>query len=242
MVLTLDDDLGVGRVSTNSKNLMLSFDKEKNLAMMIFNEAKCSDEERSRLYVRRLGYCSSLLFPRMIKDKDLGNLPKLIPLNEDNPVNDAAKFKKKPHKRVPTSISMGKPCWFRVFVDGYGGGSSMGCESYEGAIGGYLFVCSSTGDMHHKLYASHEQYPAALFQFLVHVESEGYRCHEIYCDTFSVNISVEVEEILALFKTKLVPVSAGTPQEVSFVETAHRVVAQRSRAMLLGAPHLPAWC
>ena len=50
----------------------------------------------------------------------------------------------------------------------------MGCESYEGAIGGYLFVCSSTGDMHHKLYASHEQFPAAMFQFLVHVESEGY--------------------------------------------------------------------
>jgi hypothetical protein len=40
----------------------------------------------------------------------------------------------------------------------------MDCESYEGAIGGYLFVCSSTDDMHHKLYASHEQYPAALFQ------------------------------------------------------------------------------
>jgi hypothetical protein len=43
-------------------------------------------------------------------------------------------------------------------VDGYGGGQSMGTESYEGAIGGYLFVCSSTGDLHHKLYASHEQF------------------------------------------------------------------------------------
>jgi hypothetical protein len=48
-------------------------------------------------------------------------------------------------------------------VDGYGGGQSMGTESYEGAIGGYLFVCSSTGDLHHKLYASHEQFPAAVF-------------------------------------------------------------------------------
>jgi hypothetical protein len=36
---------------------------------------------------------------------------------------------------------------------------------------------------------------AALFQFLVHVEGEGNRCHEIYCDTFSANISAEVEEV-----------------------------------------------
>jgi hypothetical protein len=96
--------------------------------------------------------------------------------------------------------------------------------------------------MHHKLYSSHEQFPIAVFQFLTHVESEGYRCHELYCDTFSVNISTEIEEVLGLFQVKLVPVSAGTPQEVSFVETAHRVVAARSRAMLLGAPHLPKWC
>ena len=46
----------------------------------------------------------------------------------------------------------------------------------------------------------------------------------------------------ALFMVKIVPVSAGTPQEVSFVETANRVIAGRSRAMLLGAPHLPKWC
>ncbi len=41
-----------------------------------------------------------------------------------------------------------------------GGGNSMGCESYEGAISGagYLFVCSPT-----------EQFPAAVFQFLTHV-------------------------------------------------------------------------
>ncbi len=118
----------------------------------------------------------------------------------------------------------------------------MGCESYEGAIGSYLFVCSSTGEIHHKLYASHEQFPAAMFQFLVHVEGEGNRCHEIYCDTFPANISAEVEEVAALFMVKIVPVSAGTPQEVSFVETANRVIAGRSRAMLLGAPHLPKWC
>ena len=224
-----------------STQLLMSGHDSRATTTMIFNEADVSVEERSRLYVRRLGFCNSKLLKRMIDDPDNGRLPKLIQLNEDSPINDAAKFQKKSHGRTPVEISMGRPCWFRVYVDGYGGGNSMGCESYEGAIGGYLFVCSSTGDIHHKLYASHEQFPAAVFQFLTHVESEGYRCHELYCDTFSVNLSAELEEVLALFQVKLVPVSAGTPQEVSFAETAVRVVAARSRAML-GAPHLPKWC
>jgi hypothetical protein len=118
----------------------------------------------------------------------------------------------------------------------------MGEASYEGAIGGYLFRCPSTGEIHHKLYASHEQFPAAVFQFLTHVEGEGNRCHELYVDTFSVNISAELEEVVGLFQCRIVPISAGTPQELAFVETAHRVIAGRSRAMMIGAPHLPAWC
>jgi hypothetical protein len=210
--------------------------------VLIFNVAKCTTEERSRLYVRRFGYCNSELFVRMNKDPDFGELPTLCPLNEDNPVKDAAKFRKLTHERSDPEWSQRFPCWGRTFVDGYGGGQSMGEASYEGAIGGYLFRCPSTGETHHKLYSSHEQFPAAVFQFLTHVEGEGNRCHELYVDTFSVNISAELEEVVGLFQCKLVPISAGTPQELAFVETAHRVIAGRSRAMMLGAPHLPRWC
>ena len=211
-------------------------------SVMAFNVAKLTDEERSRLMCRRLGYCNTAILPRLYSDSDNGEMLKLVALNEENSIMDQAKFKKKAHGRTDPELSQGRPPWFRVYVDGAGGGKSMGCESYEGAIGSYLFVCSSTGEVVHKLYASHEQFPAALFQFLVHVEAEGNRCHEVYCDTFSANISGEVEEVAALFQVKIVPVSSGTPQEVSFVETANRVVAARSRAMLLGAPHLPKWC
>jgi hypothetical protein len=232
--MTMDDDIG---------NAIKGFEENGVPdSVMAFNLAKISDEERSRIFCRRFGYCNPSLLKKMSEDKNFGELPKLVELNEDNVIMDAAKFRKKPHHRNDPDISMGRPPWFRVYVDGTGGGNSMGCESYEGAIGSYLFVCSSTGEIHHKLYASHEQFPAALFQFLVHVEGEGNRCHEIYCDTFAVNISAEVEEVAALFFVKVIPVSAGTPQEVSFVETANRVIAGRSRAMILGAPHLPKWC
>ena len=60
-------------------------------------------------------------------------------------------------------------------TDDYGSGGSLGGESYKGPVGGHLFMCPSTGDKHYKQYPSHEKFPIALFQFLVHVESEGYR-------------------------------------------------------------------
>ena len=210
--------------------------------IMAFNVAKCSEEERTRLFSRRFGYCNPELLLKMNRDEDYGELPKFGKVNEDNYVIDTAKFHKRPHTRNDPEISMGRAPWWRVYMDGYGGGRSMGAESYEGAIGGYLFVCSSTGDVHHKLYASHSQFPAALFQFLVYVEAQGHRCHELYCDTFSVNISAEVEEVAGLFQVQVVPVSSGTPQEVSFVESQVRIVGERSRSMLCGAPHLPSWC
>ena len=211
---------------------------------MIFNEAKCSLEERTRLYVRRLGYPASGLLERMCSMKESGDLPKLTTLNEDSLVVDSAKFKRRSYKRkdINDYPKRDNPPWWIAYSDGYGGGESLGGESYDGAVGGYLFVCPASGDMIHKLYASQEQYPSALFQFYVEVEAMGFTCKEMYIDTFTNNISAETEEVAAMFQCRLIPVSAGSPQEVAFVETAHRVIAGRSRAMLFGAPHLPKWC
>jgi hypothetical protein len=245
MVTNLSDaELSCERVpivSTEIASALMNPVKSK-VNVLLFNAAKCSIEERSRLFVRRLGYCDSNALVRMSKDPDFGELPEFCHLNEDNPVKDAAKYRKLTHERTDPAYSQRFKCWGRTYVDGYGGGQSMGQPSYEGAIGGYLFRCPTTGETHHKLYASHEQFAAAVFQFLTHVEGEGHRCHELYVDTFAVNISSEVEEVVGLFQCKIVPISAGTPQELSFVETAHRIIAGRSRAMLIGAPHLPGWC
>jgi hypothetical protein len=54
-----------------------------------------------------------------------------------------------------TSLSTGKPYW-RLYVDGYGGQNSMGDPSYQGAIGGYVFVCPVSGQIKVKLYGSTE--------------------------------------------------------------------------------------
>jgi hypothetical protein len=61
-------------------------------SIMAFNLAKVSDEDRSRVYCRRLGYCNSSLLPRLCADEDNGTLPKLVSLNEYNAILDQAKF------------------------------------------------------------------------------------------------------------------------------------------------------
>ncbi len=110
------------------------------ISVMAFNVAKLTEEERSRLYVRRFGYCNSQLLTRMTRDSDFGKLPKFCALYEDNPVKDAAKFKKLSHGRTDPELSMGRLPWMCTYVDGYGGGRSMGAESYEGAIPFCLLV------------------------------------------------------------------------------------------------------
>ncbi len=52
-------------------------------------------------------------------------------------------------------------------------------------------------------------------------------------DTHSVKILADVEEVLALFQVKLMPVSAGTPLEMAFAESKVRSIKRMSTAMLL---------
>ena len=139
---------------------------------MIMNEGRISVAERSRLWCRRLGYCDTNVFTNMRKLPEYGNFPNVKAMNEDNKVATQAKFKRRPYPRNDPSITMQSPPWWRTFCDGYGGQGSLGGDSYEGAIGGCLFVCPSTGSEDLRLYASHEQFPIVLHQFLVRVEAE----------------------------------------------------------------------
>ena len=81
-----------------------------------------------------------------------------------------------------------------------------------------------------------------LYQLLTDVECEHFRCREIIVDTHSVNISSEAEDVAAMFRVKITPISAGTPQENAFAESGVRVLADLSRGFMMGAPHLPPQC
>ena len=212
--------------------------ESEKLTVLLMNESKLTDEERSRLYCRRFGYCDTNIFKTMKEKEEFKGLPKLIVLNEDNMVADLAKFKRRAFPRNNPNNTMDCPPFFKVMVDGYGGQNSLGGTSIEGAVGGYLFVCVSTGSTDIRFYANHTQFPIALHQFLVRVQAEFWHCRAIFADTHSVNLSAAVEEVLALFQVQLVPISAGTPQELAFAESRVRLIKRMSTAMLAGAPHL----
>ena len=78
-----------------------------------------------------------------------------------------------------------------------------------------------------KLYASSEQFPAILYQVLQGIEAEGYACREMYGDTFKVNFNAAAEEVAAMLRARIVPVSSGTPQENAYAELAVRTIAAR---------------
>ncbi len=65
---------------------------------------------------------------------------------------------------------------------------------------------------------------------------------ELYVDTHSVNLSKAAEEVAAMYRVRITPVSAGTPQEMAYAESAVRVIGQMGRTLMCGAPHLPAFC
>jgi hypothetical protein len=216
--------------------------KSKTFKILLMNEAKLTDEERSRLYCRGFGFCDTNVFKVMEGMDEYKGLPKLVPLNEDNFVADLTKFKRKVFKRNDPINTMDAPPFFKVMVDGYGGQQSLGGPSREGAVGAYIFVCVATGSTDIRFYASHTQFPVALHQFLVRVQAEYWHCHVIFVDTHSVNLSTAVKEVLALFQVQLVPISAGTPQELAFAKTRVRLIKRMSSAMLASAPHLGPNC
>ncbi len=172
----------------------------------LMNEAHLMDEEAERLLRWRVGH------------RALGNSK----LNETRPVCIEGKKKTGTFKRNYEfcGSTQGEPQhYWRLYVDGYGGQQSMGDMSYQGGIGGFVFACP-LGSIKTKLYGSTEHFPSILFQVLQKVESEEFVTREIYVDTHSVNLSKAAEEVAAMFRVRIIPVSAGTPQEMVYAESA----------------------
>ena len=122
----------------------------------IMNEANLSPEERARLAHWRQAHrqCGEGI------------------IRENCPICEEGKRKTKGFKRneeYRDVVTQSFPPYHRLYADGYGGQRSLGEESYQGAKGGFVFVCPSTGTIKVKLYATSEQFPAILYQVLQEV-------------------------------------------------------------------------
>jgi hypothetical protein len=203
-----------------------------NRTSLIMNEAYLTDLEKLLHWrtAHRLG-----IPPRKGKGKGL---------NENCTVCNEGKRKTRGYKRKFEfqGLTSGPIVPYqRLYCDGYGGQASMGDVSCEGAVGGFVFACP-TGSIKTKLYGTTKQFSSILFQVLQEIEAEGFVYHELYVGTFSVNLSKAAEDVPALYRVKIIPISAGTPQEMAYAESAFRVIGEMSRTLLAGAKHLPKNC
>jgi hypothetical protein len=152
---------------------LFHFETNKFCPVLVMNEGMLDDKERRRLDHWRFAHRSS--------DGSRHD--------ERCPACEQAKHKTGSFKRNKEYIGSGIPTlivYWRLYCDGYGGQQSMGVESYQGAKGGFVFVCPVSGRIKVKLYASTKQFPAILYQILQEVESEGYAVREMYVDTHIV--------------------------------------------------------
>jgi hypothetical protein len=216
-------DNGKWAATTSVKALLFKF-LVLAAAVMIFNEAEATPEERSRLHVRRFEHFGSKLFVPMDKTEERAAFPNPSTINEDDLVQDLAKSTRKACPKNDPEEAMARPPWWRVKCDGHGGEDSMGGESVGGAAGAHLFVCASAGSTDQRSCASHEQFPVTPHQLLSRVEAEHFACHVACVDTQSANLSDEVEEV--------------APQEMARAESMARTAKRRSTGMKAGAPHL----
>ncbi len=218
------------RVEKSKGEYLFAFNREQGIKpVLIINEADLTKVEQNRLQHWRYGHRD----PSSDRHK------------ERCPTCEQAKHKTGSFKRnvsyFGANESLQQVNW-RLWCDAYDGQRSMGAESYQGASGGFIFVCPVSGTIKIQLYASSKQFHAVLYQVLQEIESERYVTREIYVDTFSVNLSKAAEQAVAMYKCRIVPVSSGIPQEMAYAERAVQTVAQMSRVLLLGAPHLPEFC
>ena len=219
--------------------VLLLTNTKKKFVVLAFNEAKLTVEQRSRLWHYRLIHKSPTVPVNMYK-KDLADgIECTHTLNEPCAICDGSKFRTKPFPRNDLAIKQKLEVWEKAIFDGYGGQGSMGCESYDGAVGGYIFVDARSNAWKKYLYSSEGQLPAILKRFITWLELNHRKLRILVCDPKSVNISEAIEEICDEHDILLRPCSTNTPEEIGGAEKAVGDLRRDSRAALQAAPHLP---
>jgi hypothetical protein len=127
-----------------------AFVKIGNCPSFILNDANLTREEIARLAHWRQAH-------RQCGEGEI---------HENCPVCEEGKRKTKGFKKndkYREEVTSNNTPYHRMYADGYGGQQSFGCESSQGAKGGFVFSCPSSGTIKVKLYATLEQFPAILY-------------------------------------------------------------------------------
>ena len=230
-----------------SAALVMTTGIEVKYLVNVLNVSKLKEEQTARLWHFRLLHRDGEVPVEMTRRERASGIKCSTVLNEDCATCDHSHLKVAPFKRISKDnpvfgIREKFEPWERVHCDGYGGQDSMGCKSYDGAVGGFVFVCVATRARRRYLYSTKAQYPVILNRFFIWLDFQKRKCRIIVVDTDAILVSQETEAVADDWHCTIQPISAGTPQENAIAEKAVGDMRRDSRAVMLGAPHLPKWC
>ena len=208
--------------------------------VLVMNPHKLPAQQRARLWHWRLAHCADGVPKRMTKDLGAKGMNVTCDLNEDCPICDKAKFRRaafyKPNPKDSTRVDK----WMITHVDGVGGQKSFKVKSIHGAVGSWVFADDGTNSMLNRLYRTKDQFKFHLRNFFIMVAMAHKVCRRMIVDGDASLINDSNQAICAEFGCVMLPCSPGTPQENRKAERAARQSLELCRAMMQGAPHLPA--
>ena len=210
-------------------------------AALAISESRMDDTQRSRLWAARFGYPGRDVLARMTREGTAIGLNAPVVLNEDTPIKEKGSFRAKSFTRQPIYDRTGHLLPFQKIVsDGMGGQASMGVESYDGAVGGFVYVCMATGWIEVKLYSHENQYSPLTRRYFNWVQAMNFsRVRELVVDQKITMHDRRVEQLCSEHGATLTVISERTPQEIALAENAVGRVTRLARKLRLMAPHLP---
>jgi len=207
--------------------------------MLVMNPHKLTQQQRARLWHWRLAHCADGVPLHMTKNNKAKNMGVEVSLNEDCPICDKGKFRRKMFYRPNPKDQTRLDKWMVTHVDGVGGQKSFKVKSIHGAVGSWVFVDDGTNAMLNRLYKTKDQFQFHLRNFFIKVAMEHKVCRKMVVDGDAALINDTNQAICASFGCVMVPCSPGTPQENRKAERAVRQALELCRSMMQGAPHLP---
>merc|ERR1711865_192084 len=187
----------------------------------------------------RLGHCDRRLPNLATRQKKMGGVFVKCDLNEDCAVCDKSKYRRLPFYKPDIKDYTRLEAWVKAHVDEFGGLKSFKCKSINGAVGGFVFCDDGSGGVIPKLYAKKSQFEFQLRVFFVELALNDRHCSLMIVDGSSSLINDRTQALAASFDCRMEVSSPGTPYENRYAERAVRKVLEISRAMMIGAPHLP---
>ena len=203
---------------------------------VLFNYAKLTARQKSRLWLRRFAYPG---IDRLIKMTGKAKAHGIDftdnHADDDDPIAARARFRNKPFKTGNTDHS-GLPPGHSVSIDHVSG---FKAKSIHGAQSAYIAVCLSTNWCWVFLVRDRSEYPSVLKKLIDVIASMGHKLARVRSDSAPEIIAGGAASVAVDNDIIIEPTGTYCPQAGGKHESCVQRTCQRARSMMLLSPWLP---